>query len=191
MFKVVIVVVLILGLVLGTFFLFSALNKKPNLPGKNSPTQMSQVPQSNTSPSPIASSAKLEQEKEMVRRNIKNAPDKPWVADLYITKGDGNSFGNYSVFQKQAGVPSSIKDNNGRLVSVFQWFPTDEENLLSFDKVAVKISEDDGKTWSEAKSINISGMPSDLQPPYDPTITLDNSGKLRLFFTTHKLGMNQ
>ncbi|MBI2925890.1 MAG: exo-alpha-sialidase [Verrucomicrobia bacterium] len=108
----------------------------------------------------------------------------PWNRDLYLSESaDGRSFGNERVFVERGGVPTLVRDTRGRLVAAFQWFPFDQ--CESFDRVAVMISEDDGKTWSRTKTIHVEGLPADFMRPFDPTLAVLDDGRLRLYFTSH------
>ncbi len=75
------------------------------------------------------------------------------------------------------GIPSIERAPSGRLWAV--WFSGGQgESPLSY--VMVVTSEDDGKSWSEAKMV--------IDPPghvraYDPNIWLDPNGRLWLFWT--------
>ena len=110
------------------------------------------------------------------------ATNGPWKRDLRVaTSADGTTFERDAVFVERAGVPSVIADANGRLVAAFQWFPEIDE---SWDKVAVSFSDDDGTTWSDPKTITVTGMPSGYQRPFDPTLALTADGKIRMYFTS-------
>jgi hypothetical protein len=99
---------------------------------------------------------------------------------------NANSFGSAGVFVTGGGVPSITKDPNGTLVSVFQWFPQNDQT--NFDKIGVKISRDNGVTWTEPQGIKINGYPNNYNRPFDPTIILTPEGKLRLYFTCNPKG---
>ena len=52
-------------------------------------------------------------------------------------------------------------------IAAFQWFP--REKTKDFDRVAVKVSTDEGKTWSDPQPIKLEGMPDDyLRPSLQP-----------------------
>ena len=108
----------------------------------------------------------------------------PWNRDLYVSESaDGLSFGKERLFVERGGVPTLVRDARGRLVAAFQWFPFDQRE--SFDRVAVMVSEDDGKSWSRPRTIQVEGLPSDFMRPFDPTLVLQEAGRLRLYFTSH------
>lgn len=109
--------------------------------------------------------------------------DGPWNRDLYISESpDGLKFGQRILFTERAGVPSVIRDAKGRLVVAFQWFPLNRRE--AFDRVAVRISSDDGKTWSDPQPIVVKEMPAGYQRPFDPTLALLDDGRIRIYFTS-------
>ena len=111
--------------------------------------------------------------------------DGPWNRDLWAAySGDGLSFGEASRFVERAGVPCVIRDNQGRLVAVFQWFPFDDAS--AFDQVAVAFSEDEGATWSSPARVVVAGMPANLMRPFDPTLVELEDGRYRLYFTANE-----
>jgi hypothetical protein len=108
----------------------------------------------------------------------------PWNNDLVISESrDGRTFDatERRVFVERGGVPCVMRDGKDRLLAVFQWFPF--ERREAFDRVAVVISEDEGKTWSKPEPIAVEGLPEGAQRPFDPTLVLLQDGKLRLYFT--------
>lgn len=114
-------------------------------------------------------------------------PGGPWEQDVLLyTSHDGTTFQEAGTFEPYAGVPCVIQDAKGRLLAVFQWFPMDDQK--AFDHVAVKISTDSGKTWSTPQSIIVSGYPSDLIRPFDPTLVLLEDGKFRIYFSGNQKG---
>jgi hypothetical protein len=108
----------------------------------------------------------------------------PWDNDLLIAfSKDGVVFERASQFVERGGVPHVVRDGKGRLVAVFQWFPVDRPE--AFDRVAAKTSEDEGKTWGEARPIVVKGLPEGYMRPFDPTLVVLEDGRLRLYFTSH------
>lgn len=111
--------------------------------------------------------------------------DGPWNHDLWVAySGDGLSFGEASRFVERAGVPCVIRDSQGRLVAVFQWFPFDDAD--AFDQVAVAFSKDGGTTWSSPAKVTVAGMPANLMRPFDPTLVQLEDGRYRLYFTSNE-----
>lgn len=112
----------------------------------------------------------------------------PWEFELEITtlSADGTEIlDKPEMFVDRGGVATMIQDAKGRLIAAFQWFPCD--NPEAFDKVAVMISEDDGETWSDPELIQMD-LPEGYQRPFDPTLTLTEDGKIRLYFTSSAEG---
>lgn len=110
----------------------------------------------------------------------------PWRNDLRIaTSGSPLTFTGFTVWVRQAGVPSLSVLPDGRLIGVFQWFPFDD--LEAFDRVAVVFSSDSGRTWTSPRRIAVQGFPDTLQRPFDPTITVAPDGRLRLYFTSSRV----
>ncbi len=108
----------------------------------------------------------------------------PWNSNLMIRSGtDGNSFGAETKFADSSGVPSLLKDAQGRILAAFQWFPAPLRSQY-WDKVAVKISDDNGKTWSQPQPIVVNGLPSTYQRPFDPTLALTEDGRIRIYFSS-------
>ena len=108
----------------------------------------------------------------------------PWNNNLMMrTSTDGNSFGAETKFIDSSGVPSLLKDAQGRIIAAFQWFPA-PRNSQYWDKVAVRISTDNGKTWGQTQPIVVNGLPSGFQRPFDPTLTLTSDGRIRIFFSS-------
>lgn len=108
----------------------------------------------------------------------------PWNSNLMIRSGtDGNSFGAETKFADSSGVPSLLRDAQGRILAAFQWFPAPLRSQY-WDKVAVKISDDNGKTWSQPQPIVVNGLPSSYQRPFDPTLALTEDGRIRIYFSS-------
>jgi hypothetical protein len=74
-----------------------------------------------------------------------------------------------------------LKD--GRLMAAHQHFPSSD--AANFDKVAVHFSTDEGKTWSGPQVISLTGLPTGMRFPFDPTLVVLPDGKVRLYFTSH------
>ncbi len=114
----------------------------------------------------------------------------PWNNNLMMRSStDGNSFGAETKFIDSSGVPSLLKDASGRIIAAFQWFPA-PRNSANWDKVAVRISQDNGVTWLPPQPIVVNGLPSGFQRPFDPTLTLTSDGRIRIFFSSGRsIGM--
>ncbi len=108
----------------------------------------------------------------------------PWSNKLMIaTSSNGTTFNTPQVFQDSSGVPAVIRLSSGILIAAFQWFPA-PINSAGWDSVAIKTSTDDGASWSNPISINVTGMPGGMQRPFDPTLVETDSGQIRMFFSS-------
>jgi hypothetical protein len=106
----------------------------------------------------------------------------PWDSDVVLaTSADGFVFDKPTVFVERAGVPHICRDAKDRLIAVFQWFPLDKPD--AFDKVAARVSADNGKTWTDPAPLTFKDLPQGQQRPFDPTLLLLEDGRLRLYFT--------
>jgi hypothetical protein len=111
----------------------------------------------------------------------------PGERDLMARRGAaGNDFAAEELFQAAAGVPSVIRDAKGRLIAAFQWFP--ERPSPHFDRVAVRISTDGGRSWGKPEPIEIDGLPRSYTRPFDPTLALLPDGRIRLYFSSNPTG---
>ncbi|MBI4618150.1 MAG: exo-alpha-sialidase [Planctomycetes bacterium] len=107
----------------------------------------------------------------------------PWDSDLTLHESsDGLTFREIGRFVERGGVPSLVRDSTGRLVAAFQWFPFEREG--AFDRVAVCISEDGGRTWTDPQPIEVEGLPESYERPYDPTLVPLDDGRIRIYFTS-------
>ncbi len=107
----------------------------------------------------------------------------PWNNDLKLLRSkDGMEFTEGTTFVERAGVPCLTQDKNGRLIAVFQWFPFERRD--AFDKIAVKFSEDSGKTWSAPRAIELNTLPPGYDRAFDPTLVALADGGFRLYFTS-------
>ena len=109
--------------------------------------------------------------------------NEPWKRPLKICQStDGVSFSNIQTFQDSAGVPCMIKLPSGVLICAFQWF-RQPVGSLTWDKVAVKFSSDNGISWISPQPIVVNGLPSNFTRPFDPTLALTDSGRIRIYFS--------
>lgn len=87
------------------------------------------------------------------------------------------------VLQDSSGVPSmDRKPNTDSIFCVFQWFRKPRPSP-TWDRVAVKISSDDGLSWANPTPIVINGLPDGYQRPFDPTIVFFKDS-VRLYFSS-------
>src|ERR1041384_1064324 len=75
----------------------------------------------------------------------------PWDNDVLIYRLPANGQAEKLATFERAGVPTLARLNDGRLISAFQSFPNDDNR--NFDRVAVRYSSDEGKTWTPAAPI--------------------------------------
>lgn len=112
----------------------------------------------------------------------------PWLNPLLIaTSTDGTTFGPAQIFQDSSGVPSVIRLNSGTLIAAFQWFPAPLSGP-GWDSVAIKMSTNNGGSWSSPISANFTGIPGGYQRPFDPTLVETDSGQIRMFFSCRPAG---
>lgn len=108
----------------------------------------------------------------------------PWDHDVLVLRvaGDGTieRLGTFA----RAGVPTLARLRDGRLIAAHQHFPADDD--AGFDKVAVRFSTDEGRNWSDAKVIALTGLPPEMKFPFDPTLVPLPDGRIRLYFTSLK-----
>lgn len=111
----------------------------------------------------------------------------PWERDVMIRRSfdGGDTFTAAELFEDASGVPCVITDLRGRLVAAFQWFPIGSPH---FDRVAVKVSEDGGRSWSAPAPIVVDGLPDGYQRPFDPTLVLLPDGRIRIYFSCSPAG---
>lgn len=112
----------------------------------------------------------------------------PWNGSLEwaVLSQDGATIESKEAWMEGGGVPSMIVDAEGRWIAAFQWFPCDE--IESFDRVAIRISEDQGVTWSDPELATFEGLPEEYQRPFDPTLVVTPEGKIRMYFTSSETG---
>jgi len=114
----------------------------------------------------------------------KSQGNPPWERPLKICYGtDGITFGPPQIFQDSSGVPSAIRLPNGNLICAFQWFRA-PQGSLTWDRVAVKFSYDDGASWNAPVPIEIPNLPINYQRPFDPTLAITDSGMIRIYFSS-------
>lgn len=108
----------------------------------------------------------------------------PWDNDVLLYRVWPDAVAERLATFERAGVASLVRLADGRLLAAHQWFP--EGDPASFDKVAVRFSEDDGKSWSAPRAIALSGLPEGQRSPFDPTLVPLPDGRIRLYFTTNR-----
>ncbi len=109
----------------------------------------------------------------------------PWNNDFAISESpDGLQFARRGLFIERAGVPAMALARDGRVFAMFQWFPVDRPD--KFDRIAVMISADDGRTWTAPRLIEIAGIPSTLNRLFDPALIVLPDGRFRLYFASER-----
>ena len=112
----------------------------------------------------------------------------PWDNDVIVIRiGTDGSQERLATFER-AGVPTAARLQDGRLVAAYQSFPADDER--NFDRVAVRFSSDEGRTWTASTPIVVEGMEAGLARPFDPTLVPLPDGRVRLYFTSNRNANN-
>jgi hypothetical protein len=108
----------------------------------------------------------------------------PWDNDVLLYRvAPGVEPVKLAAFER-AGVPTLARLQDGRLIAAFQNFPADDDR--TFDRVAVRFSSDEGKSWSKAEPIVVAGLEPGLARPFDPTLVPLPDGRVRLYFTSNR-----
>jgi hypothetical protein len=106
----------------------------------------------------------------------------PWDRDVIVYRASAEGAVEKLATFDRAGVPTIARMNDRRLIAAHQHFPANDE--ANFDKVAVRFSEDDGKTWTKPQVIRLSGLPQGMRFPFDPTLVPLPDGGVRMYFTS-------
>ena len=106
----------------------------------------------------------------------------PWDQDLLVHRVAADGRVERLATFPRGGVATLTRMRDGRLIAAHQYFP--ENDAANFDKVAVRFSEDEGRTWTPPQVIQLAGLPEGMRFPFDPTLVLLNDGRLRLYFTS-------
>src|SRR5436190_9461424 len=112
------------------------------------------------------------------------APDRPgpWDNDVLVYRAGTDMQVEKIASFPRAGVPTLARLKDGRLIAAHQHFPENDEQ--NFDKVAVRFSSDEGKTWTKPEVIRLKGLPHAMRFPFDPTLVPLPDGGIRLYFTS-------
>jgi hypothetical protein len=113
-------------------------------------------------------------------------PDRPgpWDNDVLVYRVRPGSPPQKLATFARAGVPTVARLKDGRLLAAFQHFPADDNR--NFDRVAVRFSSDEGRTWAAPQPIRVEGMEPGLARPFDPTLVPLPGGRVRLYFTANR-----
>ncbi len=106
----------------------------------------------------------------------------PWDQDVHAYLVTPTGLVTHAATFERAGVPSVARLKDGRLIVAHQHFPADD--AAKFDRVAVRFSKDEGRTWSAARVIEVAGLPDGMRSPFDPTLVPLGDGRVRLYFTS-------
>jgi hypothetical protein len=106
----------------------------------------------------------------------------PWDHDVLVYRVRSTGEVTKIATFERAGVPTLARMKDGRLIAAHQHFPEDQE--AAFDKVAVRFSSNEGKTWTPPEVIGLEGLPEGMRFPFDPTLVALPDGRVRLYFTS-------
>lgn len=108
----------------------------------------------------------------------------PWEHPLLsCTSNDGITFTQPVMFQDSSGVPCLMRWKGDTLISVFQWF-REPVGAITWDRVAVKFSYDNGLSWTTPAPITINNFPPTFQRPFDPTLVRFANDSIRLYYSS-------
>ncbi|TXT49870.1 MAG: Uncharacterized protein FD140_2734 [Limisphaerales bacterium] len=107
----------------------------------------------------------------------------PWDQDVLVYRLGTGRPEQLAIFGR-AGVPTLARLADGRLIAAFQHFPADDDR--NFDRVAVCLSKDEGRTWTKPEPIAVDNMEAGLARPFDPTLVPLPDGRVRLYFTSNR-----
>ncbi len=125
--------------------------------------------------------APRDQQKATSPAERRNLPG-PWDQDVLVCRVGTNAVAERLTIFERAGVATLTRLNDGRLITAHQHFPENDEG--NFDKVAVRFSSDEGRTWSKPAVIQVVGLPEGMRFPFDPTLAPLPDGRVRLYFTS-------
>jgi hypothetical protein len=110
----------------------------------------------------------------------------PWDRDVLVYHATSNGLVRRVATFERAGVPTIARLRDGRIIAAHQHFP--ENDAANFDKVAIRFSSDEAKTWSAPEVIRVKGFPEEMRFPFDPTLLPLPDGRVRLYFTSLRKG---
>jgi hypothetical protein len=108
----------------------------------------------------------------------------PWDNDVLVYRVATNGAPERLATFERAGVPTLARLKGGPILAAFQHFPEDDNR--NFDRVAVRLSSDEGRTWTQPEPILVEGMEPGLARPFDPTLVSLPDGRIRLYFTSNR-----
>ena len=107
----------------------------------------------------------------------------PWDNALVVQRLSSDGTAATITTFGRADVSSIARLKDGRLAIACQAFPAGD--AANFNRIAVRFSADDGRTWGEPTPIAVANMDAGLAPPFDPALVALPDGRVRLFFITH------
>lgn len=107
----------------------------------------------------------------------------PWDNEVVVQRVTADGTASTVATFGRADVSSIARLQDGRLAIACQAFPKDDR--AHFNRIAVRFSSDDGRTWGEPKPIVMANMDVALAPPFDPALVVLPDGRVRLYFITH------
>jgi hypothetical protein len=113
----------------------------------------------------------------------------PWDHDLLVHRISPEGAVESVTSFPRAGVPTVTRMHDGRMIAAHQHFP--ENDTANFDKVAIRFSSDEGRTWTPPQVLQLSGLPEGMRFPFDPTLVPLDDGRLRLYFTSVRAGRQE
>ena len=112
----------------------------------------------------------------------------PWDQDIEVWRVPPEAAGGrpekIATFPR-GGVATAARLGDGRIAVAHQHFP--EDDRANFDKVAIRFSADEGRSWSSLAVITVRGLPEGMRFPFDPTLVPLPDGRVRLYFTSRRL----
>jgi len=108
----------------------------------------------------------------------------PWDHDVHLFWFQEGRTGEQCATFERAGVATLARMKDDRLIAAFQSFPADDPK--NFDRVAVRFSGDEGRTWTPPQPIVMADLEADLMRPFDPTLVVLPDGRVRLYFTSNR-----
>jgi hypothetical protein len=106
----------------------------------------------------------------------------PWDQDVLVHRVSKDGAADRLATFERSGVPTIARMKDGRLIAAHQHFPENDPD--NFDKVAVRFSENEGRTWTPPQVIQVAGLPDGMRFPFDPTLVRLPDGRVRLYFTS-------
>lgn len=110
----------------------------------------------------------------------------PWDHDILVYRLPRSGSPQKLATFPRGGVATAARLADGRIAVAHQHFPENDPD--NFDKVAIRFSRDEGRTWSALEVITLRGLPAGMRFPFDPTLVPLPDGRARLYFTSRRLG---